>query len=423
MKKLTATILASAMVFSMTAFANEESVVKDEPVLISATEESIYSKLYTDYITSQKDKFMGADRGLIATDLTGDLNPEIITYKTKDDEYAYIIDRVLYVDGDTVKETNSVTENNYFSGQLPDSDGSKHAGIFRYGDDYVYVNFASQQKISLTDDNGTYILSLADDSRKMIGEINYDDIYYRNYRRLNIAVINKQSVTTSEEISTLLDEYEAARKQSESITTTEWAAEDVKRAEQLGLIPENLAGEDLTIAVTREEFAAIAMTLYKKISDEIPDTEKTIFKDIENSPYKAEIELATCLGVTTGTSLEEGAETFSPNRLIERQDLATMFARLYKKHTYKDWTLQSDKDFPLTYDIRAPYKDDLSIADYAKEAVYFMASRGVVENLRPDFFEPKFKKITGEGLASREHAIVMALRAYENLFTQKVSEQ
>ena len=422
MKKVLASVLASAMIFAVPAFASEEVTSQDEPMLISTLEDSSAAKLYGDYINTKPGDFLGNFKGIIVTDLIEGGTPEIISYLVSDAGKEYGVDSILYIEDGVVKEVDYIIQSTYVNELLPEKNASTAAGIFQHGEDRVFVNFASQCKIYLSEKNGDYGINVTDDLRKMVGKLNYDDLYYKKYRRLNVPVFNECHIQNIESVIELVTEYEAALEKSQEVRTSEWAAEDIKRAQELGLIPDELKDKNLVMSATREEFTAIIMGLFNKISEEELKVNETLFKDIDKSTYKEEIELASTLGVTTGTSLYAGYETFSPNDLIERQDAATMLCRLYKKLKFNDWSLENDGEFSVMPEVSEYYKDHESIADYAKESVYFMTEKGVVEGLREDFFEPVFKKITGEGLASREEAIVMALNAYEKLFAPENTE-
>ena len=46
-------------------------------------------------------------------------------------------------------------------------------------------------------------------------------------------------------------------------TASDWAKEELKKAEEMNLIPETLLSEDLTKDITRQEFAAVSVKLYE----------------------------------------------------------------------------------------------------------------------------------------------------------------
>ena len=48
------------------------------------------------------------------------------------------------------------------------------------------------------------------------------------------------------------------------LNASQWATEELNKAEKAGLIPDLLKGVDLTRPITREEFAELAVKLYEK---------------------------------------------------------------------------------------------------------------------------------------------------------------
>lgn len=70
----------------------------------------------------------------------------------------------------------------------------------------------------------------------------------------------------------------------------------------------------MTKEITRDEFAAIAVQLYEKLSGETASSKTTPFKDISGSSLKKEIGKAYYLNVAIGVSKTE----FEPNVGINR---------------------------------------------------------------------------------------------------------
>lgn len=194
-----------------------------------------------------------------------------------------------------------------------------------------------------------------------------------------------------------------------------WAVGEAEEANKLGLIPSVLLGTDLTEKVNRAEFAAIAVKLYEHISNSKIFMGDNPFNDISSNKFMNEIIKASTIGITSGTS----DTTFSPNALITREQMATMLCRAYKKKAYPAWTVDTDAKFPLKSDGVAKFSDDAQISSYAKEAVYFMASKGIINGVDDAgvIFAPKNDASKGDsyGLATREQAIIIALRCAKNL--------
>lgn len=197
---------------------------------------------------------------------------------------------------------------------------------------------------------------------------------------------------------------------------SDWAKDEVEEAYECGLIPEVLIGENLTKSITRAEFAAVAVKLYETWSGTIAKYDMEVsFTDIEGNANQREIIKAYGLGITAGIS----ETSFAPDSLITREQLATMLCRTYKKKEWKDWTLANDNMYTLNYSGVMKFADDSDISDYAKPSVYFMVKYGVINGVGNNMFAPKNTTSADEAIgyatATREQAVLMALRSYQNL--------
>ncbi len=188
-----------------------------------------------------------------------------------------------------------------------------------------------------------------------------------------------------------------------------WAQGVLAEADALGLIPEVLQDADLTQNITRAEFAAVAVKVYESLSGTaaIPAISNpfTDTKDVE-------VLKAYNLGVTSGTS----ATTFSPDVLLNREQLATMLTRVFQRVSIPGWPQNNP---PLQYTKPAPFADDADISDWAKESVYFMAANGIVSGVGNNRFAPRAttteQQAQGYAQATREQALVIAVRMVQNL--------
>ena len=193
---------------------------------------------------------------------------------------------------------------------------------------------------------------------------------------------------------------------------SDWATEELARADELGLIPDCLEGEDLTQDITRAEFAAVAVKVYEALSG-------TAAIPIVNNPFTdtsdVEVLKAYNIGAVNGTS----ATTYDPDALLNREQAATMLTRVFKKITLAGWTLATDSQFTLPYTKPAAFADDKDISDWAKDSVYFMAANGIINGVGNNKFAPKNvtteEQATGYANATREQALLIAVRMVENL--------
>ena len=193
---------------------------------------------------------------------------------------------------------------------------------------------------------------------------------------------------------------------------SDWAQEELARADELGLIPDCLEGADLTADITRAEFAAVAVKVYEALSG-------TVAIPIVNNPFTdcndVEVLKAYNIGAVNGTS----ATTYDPDALLNREQAATMLTRVFKKVTLAGWSLAADSQFTLPYTKPAAFADDKDISDWAKDSVYFMAANGIINGVGGTKFAPKNvtteEQATGYANATREQALLIAVRMVENL--------
>jgi hypothetical protein len=182
-----------------------------------------------------------------------------------------------------------------------------------------------------------------------------------------------------------------------------WAEPELKKANELGLIPAILKGADLTKPITREEFCELAVLLYEKVTETTASpASPNPFTDTTNS----QVLKAYALGITTGTS----TATFSPNTLINREQCATMLFRVIKAVAPNaDYSVAGVKDFP----------DQKDISSWAAEATKYMSKLGIIKGDSSGNFMPKAittaQTAAGYGMATREAAILMTVRTYETL--------
>ncbi len=187
------------------------------------------------------------------------------------------------------------------------------------------------------------------------------------------------------------------------LQSSAWAVSELKKAEELGLMPDRLVGADLTRPITREEFAELAVLLYEKSTQTTASASAANpFTDTQN----AEILKAYQLGITSGTS----ATTFSPNVLINREQCAAMLFRAIKAIApAADYSIAGVQDFP----------DQKYIAGYAVEATKYMSKIGIITGDSQGKFMPKATttadEAAGYGMATREQAIAMTVRTYDKV--------
>lgn len=182
-----------------------------------------------------------------------------------------------------------------------------------------------------------------------------------------------------------------------------WAEPELKKADELGLIPGILKGADMTKPITREEFCELAVLLYEKTTGKSAEAvSPNPFTDTKN----AQILKAYKIGITSGTS----TTTFSPKVLINREQCAAMMFRAIKAiKPDGDYSIAGIKDFP----------DQKFISTWAVDATKYMSKMGIITGDAQGNFMPKattsVQEAAGYGMATREQAIALTVRTYEKI--------
>ncbi len=204
--------------------------------------------------------------------------------------------------------------------------------------------------------------------------------------------------------------------EASAFIASEWAKSELEEAAALGLIPDRLKGADLTAPITRVEFAAVSVKCYEALTDmKAEPYAPNPFTDTTD----AEVLKAYNIDVTNGTS----PTAFSPEEVLNREQAATMLTRLYKKIAIDGWTLETDGNYAGTfrgmYETPAPFADDKNISGWAKDSVYFMKAKGVIDGVGGNKFAPRAttesEEAAGYAQATREQAILIAKRMVRKL--------
>ena len=183
---------------------------------------------------------------------------------------------------------------------------------------------------------------------------------------------------------------------------SDWAMEELLKAQNANLVPDMLKEKDLTQKTTREEFAEISVKVYEALAKkEAEAVNENPFTDTQNE----QILKAYNLGITNGMT----ETTFEPDSFLTREQAAVMLSRAYEK------AFELDK-LP-EYDAPEPFADDDMISDWAKEAVYYMAANGIITGMDDNMFAPKYttdeEEASGYGSATREQSLLIAVRIYD----------
>ena len=168
---------------------------------------------------------------------------------------------------------------------------------------------------------------------------------------------------------------------------SDWAVEELNKADEKQLIPEIFNHSDLTQSITREEFAHIVIKLYEAITGQkVAEVTDNPFTDTKNS----EVLKAYSLEITNGTS----QDTFSPNNLITREEMATMMTRAMEKAGI-DTSNQGET---------TKFADDNEMHDWGRNAIYFMSSQEIIKGVGNNTFDVN-------GNATKEQALLISERS------------
>ncbi len=155
---------------------------------------------------------------------------------------------------------------------------------------------------------------------------------------------------------------------------SKWAKDSVYIMDSLDLIPASIDHVDkMQKDITRLEFAEFIFNYYDLITvsniNNFGDTNN--FKDVDNKKVNA----LYALGIVNGTS----DTTFSPNKRITREQMATMIMRTVEKLDLK--LAKNSKD--------NLFQDDKKIANWAKKGVYFCRNNHLISGKGNNSFDPK----------------------------------
>ena len=185
-------------------------------------------------------------------------------------------------------------------------------------------------------------------------------------------------------------------------TCADWAASEISKAAEKGLIPESLSGGDLTEDISRQDFASVSLKTYEKMSGVAVSSANSPFSDTNNE----DISKAYSVGIVNGTSADE----FSPIERLTREQASTMLTRAYKKIVIPGWSLENDSSYSLDYTRPSPFEDQNLISPYAQDSVSFMSAKGIVKGVGENTFAP-LEPVT------RQEALIIAMRMTEKLDT------
>lgn len=183
---------------------------------------------------------------------------------------------------------------------------------------------------------------------------------------------------------------------------SDWAVDSVKAAAELGLYPKVLDKENLTRLINRREFSGIVVSLLNALGLEtaLPD----------ENPFSDTRDINVLKAYNAGVMLGKSPDMFFPMEPITREETAVILDRVYKA-AYDSGVL---KELPAAKNVS--FSDDGDISVWAKDAVYEMASAGIIEGVGEGNFAPKNitaeQKEAGYANTTIEQAFALSLRLY-----------
>lgn len=161
-----------------------------------------------------------------------------------------------------------------------------------------------------------------------------------------------------------------------------WAEEYLTAAVDKEIYPDILLQADMTQAITREEFAAVAVKYYEALTGKeakLDGDKENPFTDV--SAAQEDILIAYQLGVVNGMS----ATTFAPNGILTREQAVTMLGRvaeLVVTGAIGDGSALENGDKQVAF------TDAGNIGNWAKNYVEYFVSHGVIDGMGDGTFAP-----------------------------------
>ncbi|MDY3972511.1 MAG: S-layer homology domain-containing protein, partial [Clostridia bacterium] len=178
----------------------------------------------------------------------------------------------------------------------------------------------------------------------------------------------------------------------DAVTPSEWAAPEVNKALENGLISDETE-HFYREYITREEFAELIVTCVNKLTDTKVNIKKNTFTDVNNEA----IDKAYSMGIVSGVD----DTTFAPKNKITRQEIAAMMHRAIKyvetanSKTYLKNNISLDG-----------YSDSDKVSEWARESVGTLVNNEII-------FGTSDTTISPLANTTIEEAVLLDVRIFE----------
>ncbi len=159
-------------------------------------------------------------------------------------------------------------------------------------------------------------------------------------------------------------------------TPSEWAVEEVIKANEYEILPQLTDSPGFQDAITREQFAELVVCMLENRLGGGFEVSDTVFSDCTNT----QVLKAYAVGVVDGV----GDNLFNPKSTTNREQIATMLYRalnLLESRLAKDVT-------PAEADISA-FADCTEVSTWAQEGVGVLAANGLMRGTSETTLSPK----------------------------------
>ena len=177
-------------------------------------------------------------------------------------------------------------------------------------------------------------------------------------------------------------------------TVSAWAEEEVEEAREAGLVTKR-TGSYMTYSITRLQFAELAANLVEQVTETELAADEGCFADTDDIWVRKAAQAGIVNGVEDGNS-------FAPNQLITREQLAVMLCRAME---YIAAAKQERIPVPVPSAALSAYADSGTISEWAVQPMTDLVEMGILQgsdgNLIP------------QANTTVEQAVLLILRAAE----------